>query len=60
MDSFERLPVEEVADLIANTDRFKNNCNLVIIDFLLRHGHVRPEQRGYLELLAGMRAGECT
>ncbi|MBV6632034.1 MAG: DUF4743 domain-containing protein [Alphaproteobacteria bacterium] len=34
--SFERLPVEEVAQLVHDTDRFKPNCNLVIIDFVRR------------------------
>lgn len=30
-------PVEEVARVVRETERFKPNCNLVIIDFLLRH-----------------------
>ncbi len=55
-----RLPIAEVADLVANTDEFKDNCNLVIIDFLIRHGHIVPEQPGYLALLAGMRQGDCS
>jgi hypothetical protein len=59
VESFMRLPIAEVADLVANTDEFKDNCNLVIIDFLIRHGHIVPEQPGYLALLAGMRQGDC-
>ncbi len=60
VESFMRLPIAEVADLVANTDEFKDNCNLVIIDFLIRHGHIVPEQPGYLALLAGMRQGDCS
>ena len=60
MESFQRLPVAEVAEIIATTDNFKDNCNLVVIDFLIRHGHLTPEQPGYLELLAGLRRGDCT
>lgn len=60
MESFQRLPIEEVANIIATTDKFKDNCNLVIIDFLIRHGFLKPEQEGYLQLLAGLRWGPCT
>uniref|UniRef100_A0A251UNM5 Putative NUDIX hydrolase domain-like protein n=1 Tax=Helianthus annuus TaxID=4232 RepID=A0A251UNM5_HELAN len=38
--SFKLLPVTLVADVIRDTDFFKANCNLVIIDFLFRHGWV--------------------
>ncbi|BDA41660.1 Nudix hydrolase 20, chloroplastic [Coccomyxa sp. Obi] len=60
VESFQRLPIEEVANIIATTDKFKDNCNLVIIDFLIRHGFLKPEQEGYLQLLAGLRWGPCT
>ena len=59
VESFQRLPIEEVANIIANTDKFKDNCNLVIIDFLIRHGFIKPEQEDYLELLAGLKLGPC-
>lgn len=59
VEAFQRLPIGEVADIIANTDKFKDNCNLVIIDFLIRHGYLKPEQEGYLEMLAGLRSGPC-
>lgn len=38
---------------------FKPNINLVVIDFLLRHGHVEPSEPGYLELVASLRQGAC-
>lgn len=34
-----RLPISEVARLVRETTDFKTNCNLVIIDFLIRHGY---------------------
>ncbi len=55
VERFDLLPIEEVAQIVRDTDRFKQNCNLVIIDFLIRHGHIRPEQEGYLELVRGLR-----
>ena len=39
-----------------DTDAFKLNCNLTIIDFLVRHGFITPEEPDYLEILAGLRA----
>jgi isopentenyldiphosphate isomerase len=38
VESFERLPIDDVLSLIETTDVFKYNCNLVIIDFAIRHG----------------------
>ena len=38
---------------------FKPNINLVVIDFLVRHGYIPPEAPGYLELVASLRQGEC-
>lgn len=35
---FERLPIADVAAIVRDTDEFKPNCNLVIIEFLARHG----------------------
>jgi 8-oxo-dGTP pyrophosphatase MutT (NUDIX family) len=41
--AFTLLPATEVARLVAETDRFKFNCNLVILDFLLRHNVIAPD-----------------
>jgi hypothetical protein len=38
---------------------FKPNINLVVLDFLLRHGHIQPSAPRYLELVAALRQGEC-
>lgn len=38
VESFQRRPMDEVLHLIEHTDAFKYNCNLVIIDFAIRHG----------------------
>jgi 8-oxo-dGTP pyrophosphatase MutT (NUDIX family) len=51
---FMLLPVDEVAGLVAQTDEFKLNCNLVVIDFLVRHGIINPETPGYLDLVQGL------
>lgn len=58
VESFERVPIEEVMRVISETTAFKTNCCLVIVDFLVRHGFVGPEEPGYMELVASLRAGE--
>jgi hypothetical protein len=55
IEEFMLLPVDEVAALVRDTEAFKFNCNLVIIDFLIRHGLIPPEHPDYLELLKGLR-----
>jgi isopentenyldiphosphate isomerase len=53
---FSLWPIQQVMSLVAETDEFKLNCNLVIIDFLIRHGLLGPEHPQYLELVQGLRA----
>ncbi|KAG6413826.1 hypothetical protein SASPL_126541 [Salvia splendens] len=60
VESFRLLPVELVANIIKSTQYYQANCNLVIIDFLFRHGYITPEAPGYLKLLQSLRSGECT
>ena len=36
--SFQRMPIDEVLEIVGTTDAFKYNCNLVIVDFAIRHG----------------------
>ncbi len=57
VESFELLPIGKVARLVQESDRFKTNCDLVIIDFLLRHGFIDPDHPDYLEIATGLRAG---
>ncbi len=39
---FRLLPAADVRDIVENTDDFKFNCNLVLIDFFIRHGLLTP------------------
>lgn len=47
-------PVEKVMEIVGRADEFKLNCNLVVIDFLVRHGYLGPEREDYLELVTGL------
>jgi hypothetical protein len=55
VESFELMPIEEVAAIVRGSDDFKPNCNLVIIDFLIRHGLLGTDDPEYAELLTGLR-----
>ncbi len=55
VESFELMPLEKVASIVATTDDFKPNCNLVLIDFLIRHGMIEPDAIGYEALVTGLR-----
>jgi 8-oxo-dGTP pyrophosphatase MutT (NUDIX family) len=55
VEEFKLLPIEEVARLVRETDEFKLNCNLVVIDFLVRHGLITPDHPEYLGIATGLR-----
>lgn len=55
VEEFMLLPIDEVAQIVYEQDVFKSNCNLVVIDFLLRHGEIGPEHSEYLSLVGGLR-----
>lgn len=50
VDSFALIPLEEVARLTDETELFKDNCNLVNIDLLIRSGLITPEHPDFSEL----------
>ncbi|CAK0757262.1 DNA mismatch repair protein MutT [Azospirillaceae bacterium] len=55
VEEFHRLPMADVAAIVRDSDNFKFNCNLVIIDFIIRHGHITPDTPGYMRLCHGLR-----
>ena len=51
---FMLLPAAEVIEITAETTRFKFNCNLVNIDFFVRHGLLTPDHSDYVDILRGL------
>ena len=51
---FELMPAAEVLDRIRTTFDFKFNVNLVILDFAVRHGILRPDDPEYLDVATGL------
>mgnify|MGYP003627224508 CR=1 FL=1 len=43
VDSFRLAPIAEVAAIVRDTYDFKFNCNLVVLDFLVRHGFLTAD-----------------
>ena len=55
IETFSLLPIDEVIEIVRGSFDFKFNCNLVIIDFLVRHGLIAPDHPDYLDIVAGLR-----
>jgi 8-oxo-dGTP pyrophosphatase MutT (NUDIX family) len=51
---FELMPLRDILDHIRTTTDFKFNVNLVILDFAVRHGVLRPEDPEYLDVANGL------
>lgn len=54
VEAFFLWPIERVIETVRKTEDFKPNCNLVIIDFLIRRGFISPDENDYHELVAGL------
>lgn len=61
VEEFFLWSIDQVKESMATDyhDPFKPNCYVVIIDYLLRMGHVSPETPGYLDILRELRSGDC-
>eukprot|EP00877_Chromochloris_zofingiensis_P004791 jgi/Chrzof1/14312/Cz08g32180.t1 len=57
VEQFMLWDLDKVAAVISNTQDYKPNCCLVVIDFLIRHGYIQPDQPGYVELVHRLRCG---
>jgi 8-oxo-dGTP pyrophosphatase MutT (NUDIX family) len=55
VEHFMLWPLNEVARLVRDTEDLKFNVNLVIIDFLIRHGYLKPEDADYPDIAIGLR-----
>ena len=57
VDSFRLMPLAEVAEIVRDSFDFKFNCNLVVIDFLIRHGFLNGDgEPDYQRLCTGLHA----
>lgn len=54
VDWFELWPMEKVTARLAETDDFKFNVALVIIDFMVRRGLLGPDDPNYMAIVDGL------
>lgn len=55
---FQLWPIDRVLETVRDTENFKFNCALVVIDFLIRHGLIAADGTpDYLRLVEGLRSG---
>lgn len=50
VDEFILMPLKEMAEITENTDQFKNNCNLVNIDLLIRQGLINEKHHDFNQI----------
>jgi len=55
VESFSLWPMARVMATIRDSDAFKFNVALVILDFAVRHGILGPDDAGYEEIIEGLR-----
>ena len=55
IEEFFLWPIERTMRVLAETEDFKFNVALVVIDFLVRHGFIDPEDPDYLDIVEGLR-----
>ena len=55
--SFRLMPLDQVEEILAATEAFKFNVGLVIIDFMIRMGHLTPERDDYCDLALALARG---
>lgn len=58
VEHFELWPARRVLEAVRDTDDFKFNVNLVLIDLFLREGLIDPRGEEGRRLAAGLRAGD--
>ena len=54
--AFHLWPIDKVMAVVHDTDDFKFNCSLVVIDFLIRHGIITPDHPEYIDCIKGLRS----
>lgn len=53
--AFELWPVQRVFETVRDTTEFKYNCNLVLIDFFVRHGLLSADDPQFVAIVSGLR-----
>jgi isopentenyldiphosphate isomerase len=55
VQAFELWPVARVFETVRDSKQFKYNCNLVLIDFFVRHGLLSADDPDFATIVSGLR-----
>ena len=55
VEDFMLYPIEELYKAVNDLDNFKYNAELVMIDFLIRHSAITPQNKDYFEIVQQLR-----
>jgi len=55
VERFELWPARVVFEKVRDTTEFKYNCNLVLIDFFVRHGLIAADEPDFFPIVEGLR-----
>ncbi len=58
VQAFELWPLRRVFETVRDTFEFKYNCNLVLIDFFLRHGLIDADDPHFFDIAGGLHQGQ--
>ena len=56
VEAFYLWPMERVMETVRESDAFKFNCALVVVDFLVRHGYIAADDPDYSAIVEGLLA----
>lgn len=54
VENFYLWPIERVMETVRESDEFKFNCALVVVDFLVRHGYIAADDPDYSDIVEGL------
>jgi Domain of unknown function (DUF4743)/NUDIX domain len=57
--SFRLMPLDQIEEILAATEEFKFNVGLVVIDFMVRMGHLTPERGDYCDIALALARGSA-
>jgi 8-oxo-dGTP pyrophosphatase MutT (NUDIX family) len=54
VEKFYLMDIDDVSKAVRDSEAFKPNCSLVIIDFLIRHGQIDADAPDYLDIVQAL------
>lgn len=54
VETFYLWPLDKIRSILEQTDDFKFNSALVVIDFMVRHGFIGGDEAAYADIVAGL------